>query len=69
MITASQQIETISFWDMVAALLVLSGLMRALMYFGALAHLTKLAEGLTPFGAGPISLDAFLWKNKGSSAQ
>ncbi len=34
---------------LVAALLVASGLLRAVMFFGTLAHLTRLADGLTPF--------------------
>ena len=34
---------------LVAGLLVLSGLMWAMMFFGALAHLTRLAGGLLPF--------------------
>jgi hypothetical protein len=34
---------------LVAALLVASGLMWAVMFFGPLAHLTRLAGGLTPF--------------------
>jgi hypothetical protein len=38
---------------LVAALLVLSGLMWAVMFFGPLAHLTRLAGGLTPFDIRP----------------
>jgi hypothetical protein len=38
---------------LVAALLVASGLMWALMFFGPLAHLTRLAGGLTPFDIRP----------------
>jgi hypothetical protein len=38
---------------LVAALLVLSGLMWALMFFGPLAHLARLADGLTPFDIQP----------------
>jgi hypothetical protein len=34
---------------LVAALLTASGLMWAVMFFGPLAHLTRLAGGLTPF--------------------
>jgi hypothetical protein len=34
---------------LVAALLVASGLVWAVMFFGPLAHLTRLAGGLTPF--------------------
>ncbi len=34
---------------LVAVLLVASGLMWAVMFFGLLAHLTNLAGGLTPF--------------------
>jgi hypothetical protein len=36
---------------LVAALLAASGLMWAVMFFGSLAHLTQLADGLTPFDA------------------
>jgi hypothetical protein len=45
-------VETISLW-LVAGLLVLSGLMWAVMFFGPLAHLTHLAGGLTPFDIRP----------------
>jgi hypothetical protein len=38
---------------LLAALLVLSGLMWAVMFFGPLAHLTSLAGGLTPFDIRP----------------
>ena len=38
---------------LVAALLVASGLMWAVMFFGSLAHLTRLAEGMTPFDIRP----------------
>jgi hypothetical protein len=34
---------------LVAVLLVASGLMWAVMFFGPLAHLSRLASGLTPF--------------------
>jgi hypothetical protein len=37
----------------VAGLLVLSGLMWAVMFFGPLLHLTRLADGLTPFDIRP----------------
>jgi hypothetical protein len=38
---------------LVAALLVASGLIWAVMFFGPLAHLTRLAGGLTPFDIRP----------------
>jgi hypothetical protein len=38
---------------LVAALLVVSGLIWAVMFFGPLAHLTRLASGLTPFDIRP----------------
>jgi hypothetical protein len=38
---------------LVAVLLVASGLMWAVMFFGPLAHLTHLAGGLTPFDIRP----------------
>jgi hypothetical protein len=38
---------------LVAGLLVLSGLMWAVMFFGPLAHLTSLADGLSPFDIRP----------------
>jgi hypothetical protein len=38
---------------LVAGLLVASGLMWAVMFFGPLAHLTRLAGGLTPFDIRP----------------
>jgi hypothetical protein len=38
---------------LVAALLVASGLMWAVMFFGPLVHLTQLADGLTPFDVRP----------------
>jgi hypothetical protein len=38
---------------LVAALLVASGLLWAVMFFGSLAHLTHLAGGLTPFDIRP----------------
>jgi hypothetical protein len=38
---------------LVAALLVASGLLWAVMFFGPLAHLTQLAGGLTPFDIRP----------------
>jgi len=38
---------------LVAGLLVLSGLLWAVMFFGPLAHLTRLAGGLTPFDIRP----------------
>jgi hypothetical protein len=38
---------------LVAALLVASGLLWAVMFFGPLAHLTHLAGGLTPFDIRP----------------
>jgi hypothetical protein len=38
---------------LVAGLLVLSGLMWAVMFFGPLAHLARLADGLTPFDVRP----------------
>ena len=38
-----------AFGFLVAVLLVASGLMWAVMFFGPLAHLTRLAGGLTPF--------------------
>jgi hypothetical protein len=46
-------VETISSGFLVAGLLVLSGLMWAVMFFGPLAHLTHLAGGLTPFDIRP----------------
>jgi hypothetical protein len=38
---------------LVAVLLVASGIMWAVMFFGPLAHLTRLAGGLTPFDIRP----------------
>jgi hypothetical protein len=38
---------------LVAVLLVASGLVWAVMFFGPLAHLTRLAGGLTPFDVRP----------------
>src|ERR1700739_732368 len=38
---------------LVAAVLVASGLLWAVMFFGSLAHLTRLAGGLTPFDIRP----------------
>ena len=38
---------------LVAALLVASGLLWAVMFFGTLAHLTRLADGLKPFDIRP----------------
>jgi hypothetical protein len=38
---------------LVAALLAASGLLWAVMFFGPLAHLTRLAAGLTPFDTRP----------------
>ena len=39
---------------LVAALLVASGLMWAVMFFGPLAHLSRLAGGATPFDVRPL---------------
>jgi hypothetical protein len=41
------------FGFLVAVLLVASGLMWAVMFFGPLAHLARLASGLTPFDIRP----------------
>jgi hypothetical protein len=38
---------------LVAVLLVASGLLWAVLFFGTLAHLTRLADGLTPFDIRP----------------
>jgi hypothetical protein len=38
---------------LVAALLVASGLLWAVMFFGTLAHLSRLADGLSPFDIRP----------------
>ena len=38
---------------LVAALLVASGLLWAVMFFGSLEHLTRLADGLLPFDIRP----------------
>jgi hypothetical protein len=42
-----------AFGFLVAALLVASGLMWAVMFFGPLTHLTHLAGGMTPFDIRP----------------
>ena len=39
---------------LVAALLVASGLLWAVMFLGSLAHLTRLADGMPPFDIRPL---------------